>query len=773
MNNNKDLICFNLILISTVVISFEIISTRISSVIFVNNYAFIILSLAILGLGSGGVFSYYKIHVTDSEKILGTICQFIFYLGLSLMFFSVSVGLIKLTMPLLYFSLLFIPFFIAGIIYSCIFREFAENSFVLYASDLVGAALGAIASLFYFHLMNALNAVVFLSLLIFISVISFLMFSLSLRKTIGLYLFALVGIILILWFGHKDFSGRVPVGFYPEKDFYHVYPNIDEIGYKVEDSRWSLYGRSDLVSYGNQDVVRQLFIDGAAGTPMFRFNGNVQNPGDLLSNLIIQQSTAIPFFFLRQHEKNRMLVIGPGGGKEVLTGLLSGVDEITGVEINPDFVDIVKTYHSFNGGIYTDFSNVEILVKEGRHYIKKTDQLYDLIVMALPSTEQLQNIDNFAMSENYLLTVEAIKDYLNILTSEGRMIFTVHNRWELIRLIVTTIYAFKQLGIQPQSALNHFIILADDLNPTLVIKKQAFSKGEIAFINKTINTIPSELPAVTYLPYHWERVKDSVENRLLKTIRNNQASLTEYIKKNLYDISPVYDDSPYFYKVHRGVPRDYFLLLACIIFLGTLVVLIPFLRITMENKKKISLPLIVFIAIGLGFMMIEVSLFQKLVLYLGSPTISLSILLSSLLLGMGIGSYWGNRIFPDHLYKRLRLVILLIIIAGGLLIIVQPKILNLLLIYGQVIRSIVNFIVLLPFGLLLGIPFPTAIQFLKKRNIELYIPWMYGVNGIFSVLASLLAVIFSMLFGFTVSFFLGLSIYFCLFLLVLLFEESN
>ncbi len=80
-------------------------------------------------------------------------------------------------------------------------------------------------------------------------------------------------------------------------------------------------------------------------------------------------------------------------------------------------------------GIYTDFPNIKILAEEGRHFIKKTESNFDLIVMALPSTEQLQSIDSYAMSENYLLTVEAMKDYLKILTPEGRLILTVHNRW--------------------------------------------------------------------------------------------------------------------------------------------------------------------------------------------------------------------------------------------------------------------------------------------------------------------------------------------------------
>jgi spermidine synthase len=91
-----------------------------------------------------------------------------------------------------------------------------------------------------------------------------------------------------------------------------------------------------------------------------------------------------------------MLIIGPGGGKEVLLGLLSGVEQITGVEINPDFVDIIKEHRNFDGGIYTDFSNVNILVQEGRHFVKRSNQKFDLVVMTLPSTKQMQNIEALA-----------------------------------------------------------------------------------------------------------------------------------------------------------------------------------------------------------------------------------------------------------------------------------------------------------------------------------------------------------------------------------------
>jgi hypothetical protein len=151
-------------------------------------------------------------------------------------------------------------------------------------------------------------------------------------------------------------------------------------------------------------------------------------------------------------------------------------------------------------------------------------------------------------------------------------------------------------------------------------------------------------------------------------------------------------------------------------------------------------------------MVLEILPFQKFILSLGSPTIALSILLGSLLVGMGAGSFSGGKIYPDEAVKRLRIISGLIVIAGVLLYVIYLVILNELLAYGLALRAIVCFVLLLPFGFLLGIPFPTRIQMLKQNNLVKYIPWMYGVNGIMSVLGSVIAVVVSMLYGFTPAF---------------------
>ena len=759
---NYKLVYFGLLVVSAAVICFEIISTRISSVVFVSNYAFIILSIAILGIGCGGIYSYYKIDINDERKFFSTIALTIFFIAAGLVLFIGAVTLIKLTNPFIYFFLLFLPFFFAGIIYSLLFKAYAAYSFKIYAADLTGAAIGSIASIAVFAIFSAPNTILFLSLVLFATALTFLFRSFNPKIIIGLYSLLSVLMFLLLMNGNKNIFPKVPIGNFPEKDFYHVYSGPD-IKSDIIESRWSVYGRTDLVEYNHQDMVKQLFIDGSAGTQMYRFSGDIHNINRLLYNLIIRHSTTIPLLFLQENEKDNMLVIGPGGGKEVLAGLLAGVHNITGIEINPDFVKLVREYRNYNGGIYTDFPNVNIEVKEGRHFIKMTDKKFDLIVIALPSTERLESIDNLAMSENFLLTTEAILDYLKILTPEGRLVFTVHNRWELIRLMVMAMTAFEETGINNQQALNHFVLLSQDYGPSIIIKKSAFSQAGIEHIKNISSAFPDGIPSVTYLPYNWNNVSNTVENRLLINIKKNKISLRQYIDNDPYDISPVYDDSPYFYKVHRGIPTDYLVLLIGVGFISLVVVIVPYARIKGKVKKNqkriISISLIIFALLGLGFMIIEVTFFQKLILYLGSPTISLSILLSSLLIGMGIGSYFGKKIHANNIKDRIRSVALFIIIAGIISFLVSPVILNKMLAYNQVLRSITAFVMILPFGFLLGIPFPSAIQLLKESQMQKYIPWMYGINGIMSVTGSVSAVIFSMLFGYTPAFFFGLTMY--------------
>ena len=350
----------------------------------------------------------------------------------------------------------------------------------------------------------------------------------------------------------------------------------------------------------------------------------------------------------------------------------------------------------------------------------------------------------------------------------------MHNRWELVRLIVTALYAFKENGIDNSDAVNHFIIMGSDYAPTIVIKKSAYTVDEIKAIAKVAESLPADGPRVTYLPFLKNPVNNEIENVLIQYVKNEHIPLEELIARNSSDISPVRDDSPFFYKVNKGVPGDLANLVIALSVVALLSVIVPFGKIKSNLKKnkkdkdkgksRVLLPLLVFICIGVGFMILEISLFQQFILYLGSPTIALSILLGALLVGMGVGSFFGGKMYSQDVVRRLKNISGMIVIVGVLLLVIHPFILNELLAYRLVIRAIACIVLLLPLGFLLGIPFPTGIQLLKQNNLEKYIPWMYGVNGIFTVLGSVSAVILSMTFSFTVSFFVGLSMYAIIFM---------
>src|SRR5690554_2997471 len=266
MIKNLRLTSFNLGLISAVILSFEIIATRISSVIFVNNYAFIILSLAILGLACGSIYAYYKIPAKiDVPKLLGKV---LFGMSASLLLFIISVTSLPFIFnPFIYFFLLFLPFFIAGIFYAKVFETFAEKSFSIYAADLVGAALGSIASILVINYLGPNNGVLFLFLLVTISGFSYYSIgSKRSKKSIGFGIISLCLLLLILN-GNNNLLNRIPIGDFPEKDFHHSYPGLNVIS-TITDSRWSVFGRTDLVEYNHQNRVKHLFIDGAAGSQM-------------------------------------------------------------------------------------------------------------------------------------------------------------------------------------------------------------------------------------------------------------------------------------------------------------------------------------------------------------------------------------------------------------------------------------------------------------------------------------------------------------------------
>ncbi|MCL5072443.1 MAG: hypothetical protein M1308_16360 [Actinobacteria bacterium] len=759
-------------IISAASLSFEIIITRISSIVFTFNYAFILVSLAILGLGCGGIFAFYKLR-TQETKILKNIYNILSFYG-SLFALSTAIFIVLITsLPFFiysipFFIISFIPFFFVGFLLAIIFRAMPQESFKIYAFDLLGASAGVIFVILALKRFGGVTIVLFISVLGLIASFLFLKRDNLRRGSLKIFItaagVALFCIVLLAANISSGFPGEIPTRNDPLKELSSA---LNDYNSEIIDSRWSTFGRVDLVKFLDDDKRMYLFIDGAAGTQMLKFDGNIENTYDNMGFLGNHLTGAFPFLLLKENEKNNMLIIGPGGGREVLLGLVNKVGNITAVEVNKDFVEIVKDYRDYNGGIYTDFKNVDVVVKEGRDFIRNTNDKFDIIMLTLPVTKSSRSIEGYALTENYLLTAESIKDYFSHLTEEGRMIVVLHNSAETMRFVTTSLEALERMGLDKTAAMERIYAVGEEMMPLVVLKKNPFTIEESNEIHDLMHGLRLDT-AQTYIPHieqQFQNVKHEdgaimthyMFNNSLVDLSKGKINTKDLVKSVYFNINPATDDRPFFFDNQPGIPNN---LVSLLLFaaLVNLCVILPTLKFRKAQKNFIKI-MSLFLFLGAGFMMIEISFFQKLTFYLGSPTISLAVILTSLLAGMGIGSFASRKIYNGQNIKKLVLSgFLVFIIATGLFFTI-PFIMNG---FGQINilnKSILTSLLLIPLGFILGIPFPTGINLTKEMGFENSVPWLYGINGTMSVMGSVLALTISTTLGFTASLILGTLCY--------------
>jgi len=772
-------------MISAASLSFEIIITRISSVIFTFNYAFILVSLAILGLGCGGIFAFYKLRAQETRilnNIYNILALYASLFALSVAFFIIlvtSLSFFIYSIP--FFVISFIPFFFAGFLLAIIFRAMPQESFKIYAFDLLGASTGVIFVILALNKFGGVDIVLFISILGLIASFLFLKWDnikRSLKISVTVVVVALFSIVLIATNISFGFLGEIPTRNDPLKDLSTALNNYNS---EIIDSRWSTFGRVDLVKFLDDDRSMSLFIDGAAGTAMFKFDGNIENTYNNMGFLKGHLTGAFPFLFLKENEKNNMLIIGPGGGREVLLGLVNKVGNIKAVEVNKDFVEIVKDYKEYNGGIYTDFKNVDVIVKEGRDFIRNTEDKFDIIMLTIPVTKSSRSIEGYALTENYLLTVESIQDYFNHLTEEGRMIVVLHNSAETMRFITTSLVALEKLGLDKTAVMERVYTVGEEMMPLVILKKNPFTIEESNKIHDSMHSLGLNT-AQTYIPHIEQQVQNIQHedgttmthymfNNSLVDLSKGKINTKDLVKSVYFNISPVTDDRPFFFDNQPGIPNNLISLLLFALLVNLCVIFPPikFWRAQKNFTKLMSL----FLFLGAGFMMIEISFFQKLTFYLGSPTISLAVILTSLLAGMGIGSFASRKIYNGQNIKKLVLSgFLIFIIATGLFFAI-PFIMNSFSQINTFNKALITSLLLIPLGFILGIPFPTGINLAKKMGLENSVPWLYGINGTMSVLGSVFALTISTTLGFTASLILGTLCYLAIALIFKFGKQTN
>jgi hypothetical protein len=752
-------------LISLSILVFEIALTRIFSIMLSYHFVFAILSAAMLGLGAGGfLFARLGGAARDGAIWVGALVYSLSLAG--------SVTLI-LTVPILgssdlagvrtwvYIVLAIVPFAAGGFAIAGLFRRFPGGGSLLYASDLAGAAAGALVVVPAMDAWGGVN-VVFLAATVAAGG-ALLLGVPRLRRMLPALAALVVFAGLFAAFAQSGAGPSVPIASDPNKEMQTMLSD-PSLAAKVVESRWSSFGRTDLVASAAVPGEMEIFVDGAAGSAMLDWNALREDPQAKME-LKMHSGESFPFPLLRPTEKRSALILGSGGGRDVDVALLGGVKQITAVEVNPDVVKIVRQYGAYNGGIYSGRPGVTAVVGDGRNFVRTTDKKYDLIMAAIPVTKSSRSVEGYALTENGLFTVQAMSQYLGRLTGSGRLVFVAHNDVEIYKLIGLVLAAYKAQGASEAEAMQHLYTVGSEMMPTLVVQKQPLTVKEANAIHVLLHQQGFDKGAL-FVPLVPQQTLGSLSmfDPSLVDISKSSLSMAAVAKNADVDLRPATDDRPFFYKYERGLPSP-FGVFAFVIGLAAAVLLIlvalprkpgPASRHfvgQLRQDPRLKGYLVLFSALGLGYMLIEIAFFQKLAPYIARPQIALTVLLFSLLLGGGIGAALTS------LLARTRRPV-----AAPLSLCVSGLAVALAFVFPRVFElgldpRLAAVLLVLPLGILMGCPFPLALRSLARDGLEDHTAALWGVNGVASVLGSASAMIIGLTWGFSGALFVGAGVY--------------
>jgi spermidine synthase len=546
----------------------------------------------------------------------------------------------------------------------------------------------------------------------------------------------------------------------------------------VTDTRWSAFGRVDLVETDNP-LFKTLFIDGAAGTKMISMpNGTVSR--ELAETLLYQYMGGVPLLAVDDSNKDRALVIGSGGGIDVVTLLLAGYADIDAVEINPDFIRIVKEQESYNGGIYTSNPRITLIEGEGRSFIRSVDHPYDLILMSLPITKSARNYGNQALTENYLFTSHAFGEYLQKLTPEGYIVIVAHYPNELIKITVNAAAALMSSGLSLEEAMQRIVTIGTDSSPALVLKASPFSPEE-ANVFYAIMTALGQQGTTNFIPGMPQQSRrvtlpDGREvtayelNPGLVNLADGNWTLEDLNANSSENVGIVTDNSPFFYQMSKTLPSEVAevaviaaLLLAAV---GTLFLVKGKIPGSLEFNPQAVRQFVSFTLIGIGYMTVEIALLQKFILYWQHQTLALAAALSIVLVSSGAGSYLSAR-FTSRRRFPLILVLLTAVLALGPL--YTERLIHATASASSVVKLLVTAAAAAPPFFLMGMPFPILLeknQLLRNNRTEY--PWMIGINSIASLAGGVFSMVIALSTGYHMVMAAGIACYAALLLITLI-----
>ncbi|MBM3487223.1 MAG: hypothetical protein FJX67_11430 [Alphaproteobacteria bacterium] len=775
--------------ITAATLMLQVIQTRILSVVTWYHLAFFVISIAMFGLTAGAVWVYLRRERFGERTLSADLAYFTTLFAVALV---VALGVQMTLTPMEHLSgtsvvtwfvlavCLATPFFFSGVVVSLALTRSPYPVGRIYGVDLVGAAVGCLGVLAVLELTDGPSAVLWTAALAMVAAILFdrarvgggVPTDLPLARVLSHRVPLLAAIAAVAFVNGLSLDTLKPVSV---KGIVESHPDHGQPIFE----RWNSFSRIAVYNRGEKSPElwgpssaydptrwrieqRWLNIDGDAATFSYRFAGDLEKLGFLRYD--------VTTFAYHLPDRKRSAVIGVGSGRDILSARLFGVPDITGVEINPTFIHLLKDVPrqaEFAGIDRLD--GVRLVVDEARSWFARTDDRFDLIQMSLIDTWAATGAGAFSLSENGLYTVEAWGIFLDRLTPDG--VYTV-SRWfspdrreEMGRVFALAMAALFDRGItEPR---RHMFVVTAGRIVTLVMSRAPLRPEDVAALERaaaeyrfTVQLSPSQLPA------------DPLLRAIAET--RDRAGLDRVTAGQVIDLTPATDERPFFFNmlslrnVAQIIASDalgvvsgnlratitlfVLFLLSVALVLATIVVpLRPAIR---DVGTRLAFGgTVYFFLIGVGFMAVEIALIQRLSVFLGHPIYALSIVLFSIIVTTGAGSLLSDRMPLDSPAR----------IAGwatvlGAYVLTLPTWLPDVLLAQEsapiLVRALVCVGVVVPAGLLMGFGFPTGMRLISAVDRR-PTPWFWGINGAAGVLASSLAVACSIAWGISTTLMIG------------------
>jgi len=776
-------------LVAMATLMYQVLLTRIFSVSMWYHFGFIAISLTMFGMTVGALIVYQKPRwfssddidrrLTESAVVFAVTIVLSFLAHLSIPFIT-KPSLVFVVGIALTYVILAVPFVASGVCLTLALTRMPESLGSLYAADLVGAGVGCLAVVGLLEVVDGPSAVLLAG---GVAAMGGLAFSLRAKRR-WLRRGLVVAAVLLSWGGvnARLVAKSSPLalrlvwvkGRIEDRPLWERWNSFSRVAVWPWTDRAFGWGLSD--KWPEERRVDQLLlnIDASAATVFTRYTGKpseIEHLGYDVSNVA---------HHLRPD--SRVLTVGVGGGHDILSAVLFKQPHITGVELNGNILYAVNGVFGDYTGHLDRLPQVKLVNDEARSYIARTSETFDIIQVTLIDTWAATSAGAFVLSENALYTVEAWSHMLDRLSPRGVLTFSRYyfktQPAEVYRLTTLAAASLRRAGVtDPRS---HIMIVrkmrALD-NPeepngvgTILVSPSPFSDDDITRVETLCDRYGFQ---VVLTP------RQALDTTFAALASASEAESLAAQARSALNIAPPTDDAPFFFHMLRL--RDFFrrnlwnvslldfnlkavavlvVLLVTVLALTTLCIVVPLYLTTDRRRLAGARPLFVYFAgIGFGFMLVEISMMQRLNIFLGHPIYGMTVVLFCLLVSSGLGSAASQRLVRDpHRDPRAAWLLGALLLATGVTLVTSPFVFRVFEPYSTPIRILVAALVLCPPGLTMGTAFPIGMR-LATARADALAPWLWAINGATSVCASVIAIVISLSFGISAAFASGIACY--------------